>query len=422
MVRRPDRGRPLNLTLRILLALVAGLAIGALLAAFYPATLDGVKPIATTVGGLWLGALRMTIVPLIFGMLVTGLAGTADAGRLAAKLLGLFAVLLPASALLSLFGMPALLRLFPIPEAAAAALRSSLGGGEATPPNPPISDWLLSFVPINPVGAAANGQMVQLVVFALVFGLAITRIDAGLRQRLVELLEAIVQTMLMIVHWVLLAAPVGVLALSLNVGATAGIGAAGALAHYLALVMLILVASILAMYPLISVLARIGPWHFARSVVAVQLLAFSTQSSIACLPAMAETALNRLGVPERIAGVVLPLSVSLFRLTSPAANFAVAIYCASLFQVHLGPLALIAGALVASTVTLAGAGLPSQVTYFTTIGPICLAMGVPLQALPLLIAVESLPDLLRTVGNVTADIGMTAIAARLEGSGKVVPP
>lgn len=405
----------MSLTLRILLALVLGLAIGAGLAAFQPQWLGPPTEMAKVVGGLWLDALRMTIVPLIFSLLVTGVAsaaGTLAAGGVAARTLGLFAVLLLAAALLSALAVPAILRVFPIPTEAATALRAGLGEHPAVPSLPPIGDWLRSFVPVNPVGAAANGAIVPLVVFALVFGLAVTRIEAESRSSLLAVLDAVVSAMLVIVRWVLWAAPAGVLALSLQVGATAGVGAAGALAHYVLVISAVCIMVTLALYPLVTLTTRIPLVHFARAAAPAQLVAFSTQSSIASLPAMVDATQKALGVPEHVSNLVLPLAVSLFRITSASANMAVAVYVAALFGVPLTPLTLGTGVIVAAIVSLAAVGLPSQVSFFTAIGPVCLAMGAPIAVLPLLLAIESIPDIFRTVGNVTADIAVTAMIDR----------
>lgn len=405
----------MSLTLRILLALVLGLAIGAGLAAFQPQWLGPTTEVAKVVGGLWLDALRMTIVPLIFSLLVTGVAsaaGTLAAGGVAARTLGLFAVLLLAAALLSALAVPAILRVFPIPIEAATALRAGLGEHPAVPGLPPIGDWLRGFVPVNPVGAAANGAIVPLVVFALVFGLAVTRIEAKSRASLLALLDAVVAAMLVIVRWVLWAAPAGVLALSLQVGATAGVGAAGALAHYVLVISAVCVMVTVAVYPLVTLTTRIPLVHFARAVAPAQLVAFSTQSSIASLPAMVDATQKALRVPEHISNLVLPLAVSLFRITSATANMAVAVYVAALFGVPLTPLTLGTGVIVAAIVSLAAVGLPSQVSFFTAIGPVCLAMGAPIAVLPLLLAIESIPDIFRTVGNVTADVAVTAMIDR----------
>jgi Na+/H+-dicarboxylate symporter len=124
---------------------------------------------------------------------------------------------------------------------------------------------------------------------------------------------------------------------------------------------------------------------------------------------MIEASDGPLGVRPTSRSIVLPLAISLFRVTSPPANLGVAIYVAAMNGVALGPTQLMLGVVVAAIVSLAAVGLPSQITFFTTTGPICLAMGVPVEALPLLLAVETVPDIFRTVGNVTADLGVTRI-------------
>ncbi len=409
----------MTLTTRILLALVAGLALGAGLAAAGFAGLPQVLAVAEPVGALWVDALRMTIVPLVFALLVSGVAaaaGTAAGGGLAARAIGLFAVLLLAAAAFAAIATPALLAWWPVPGGAAAALQATAPAAAA--PIPPLADWLRSFIPANPVKAAADGAMAPLVVFALIFGLAVTRLAEAPRARLLGLFQAIAESMLVIIRWVLLAAPVGVFALALMVGARAGLGAAGALGHYVVVICIICLAVAAANYPLAVLAGGRRPWDFARAVAPAQAVALSTQSSLASLPAMLQAA-ARLGVAEPVAGVVLPMAVSIYRITSAAANMAVAVYAAHLYGVPLGPGQLAAGAAVAAVVSLAAVGLPSQVSFFTTIGPVCLAMGVPVGILPLLLAVETIPDICRTIGNVTSDVAVASVADRLTPAGEV---
>jgi len=399
-------------TLRILAALVVGLLLGATFAE--APGLDRVIAVAEPVGGIWLDALRMTIVPLVFSLLVVGIAsaaGTAAAGGTAAKALGFFALFLVMSATLCAVGLSAVLAAWPAPAEAAAGLRAAAGASvEKIPEFPTMGAWLRAFVPTNPVEAAADANMAPLVVFALLFGLALTRIRADLQASLLAVFQAMMDAMLVLVRWVLWVAPVGVLALAFIVGARAGFGAAGALGHYVLLLSGTCISITLLGY-LIAIAARLPLFAFARAVAPAQVVAFSTQSSIASLPAMIAGCLQ-LGVPERVSGVVLPLAVSLFRVTSPAANLGVAIYCAHIYGVPLNAALLAAGVGVAAVISLASVGLPGQITFFTTTGPICLIMGVPLELLPILLAVETIPDIFRTVGNVTADIAVTCLADR----------
>lgn len=170
-------------------------------------------------------------------------------------------------------------------------------------------------------------------------------------------------------------------------------------------------ASIVLAMAVAIVAGRIAPARFVRAVLPSQLVALSTQSSLASLPAMV-TAARRLDVDRIAAGVVLPLAVSLFRLTSAAANVAVAMYLAQVHGVTPELPALLAGALVAAAVSVAAVGLPAQVSFFAIVAPVCLAMGVPVGLLPLLLAIETIPDLFRTLGNVTADLAVLRIVGR----------
>jgi Na+/H+-dicarboxylate symporter len=411
----------MSLTVRIFLGLVLGLVTGAALSAAGLAS-DALVTGAQTAGALWLDLLRMTIVPLVFSLLVTSIAsaaGTAAAGGAAARSLTLFAVLLLASSAFAAVVTPLLLELWPVSAEAAGVLRSA-GDASQVPATPPVAEWLRTLVPSNPVGAAAEGAMAPLVIFAVLFGLAATRIAPEKARKLTDLFDATAQTMLVIVGWVLWLAPFGVFALALALGARTGLDAVGVLGQYVAVVSIVLILLTLLLYPLAVIVGRKPPARFAREMLPVQTLAFSTQSSLACLPAMV-LASERLGVPERVGGLVIPMAVSLFRITSPAGNIAVAFYVASLYGLQIGPLQIVAGVIVAAVVSVGLVGLPSALTFFTALGPIFLTMGIPLEVLPLLLAVESLPDIWRTVGNVTGHVTASTVVDRLSGGEAAEP-
>jgi Na+/H+-dicarboxylate symporter len=405
----------LSLTVRILIAVALGLSGGVVAGLLGPAWLGDASALARTIGTAWLDGLRMTIVPLVFALIVTGIASAADAakaGAAAGRALTLFALGLVAAALVSAGLISGLLALWPVSANAVA----ELGGGVLRPDTQAglTSEWLLSFIPSNPVDAAAKGEMVPLVVFALLFGFAATRIAEQRREGLLALFHGVVDTMLVLVQWVLALAPIGVFMLAFVAGSRGGLATAGALAHYVALVVIACVSVTLLVYPVVALFGTISIGRFARVALAPQAIAFSTQSSIASLPAMIAAIDTGLAVSERVRSIVLPMAVSVFRLTSASANIAVALFVAALYGIHLGPAQIILGALVAAVVSLAAVGLPSQVSFFTAVGPVCLALGVPLDVLPLLLAVETVPDIFRTVGNVTADLAVTHIAAARE--------
>ena len=401
-------------TLWVLAALVIGLGLGALLGTSGSPFTPQAVAIAQPVGDLWLNALKMTIVPLVFAMLFTGIAEaaeTAATGGLAARALAVFVVVLLASGAFSMIVSPLLLQVWPVSSAEAATMLASGQGGTAIPPAPPFGEWLLSFIPTNPVNAAAEGAMVPLVVFALLFGLAATRIAPGPRAALNGVFEGVVQAMLVIVNWVLWAAPLGIFALAIGVGAKLGGGAFALLAHYIALLVTVQLLLIAVIYAAAMIFGRVGLPRFAEAMIPVQLVALSTQSSIACLPAMV-SASEALGIPETPRRLLLPLAVSLFKSTSPCANIAVVIYCAAVHGVPLGLAQMAGGAAVAVAVAVASAGLPGGTSFFLACVPIAAAMGVPVTLLPLLLAVEVIPDIFRTIGNVTGDVAVTAALGR----------
>jgi proton glutamate symport protein len=399
-----------GLSARILVGLALGLFTGAVLTG--GPTSSTLLSVLQPIGKLWLDALTMTVVPLVFSLLVTGIVSAADSasgGRTAPRALMWFAVLLVGACLVSAALTTLALNLWPIsPEA--ASLRALAG------PPPQLSsaaDWLANIIPTNPLKAASETAMVPLVIFALFFGFAVSRIEPDLRASIQTFFRAVVQAMLVIVHWVLWVAPLGVFALAFAVGARAGVSAAGALLQYVVLAVSACLVTALLAYVVAALLGRMSPLAFARAALPAQIVAASTQSSLASLPAMIDAA-GPLGVGRQDAGIVLPLAVSIFRAASAAANVTVAIYLAHLHGVALGPGTLVIGALVAAAVSVAAVGLPAQVSFFAIIGPVCLAMGVPIDLLPLLLAIETIPDIFRTLGNVTADLAVTRVVGRLE--------
>ena len=405
-----------SLSLWVVVALVLGLVVGAVSQG------SGLERIVTAIeplGGVWLNALRITVIPLVFAMLVTGIVSIADAastGRLAARALLVFTVMLVGSTIYAILAGLGLLNLWPIdPEAGRALLAGIPADTAATIGEAARTDGLQAFLtslaPANLIKAAAEDGVLGVVMFAIAFGFAATRLEPRLRQPLAAFFEATAEAMVVIVHWVLLAAPLGVFALALGVGLRAGVGAAGVLGHYIAIVCLSQIGVIILVYVGVLAFGRIGLKRFALAAAPAQVVAFSTQSSLASLPVMVERARDALGAPHASAGLILPLAVAVFRLTSPVANLAVCLYVAQLYGVHLSPGILIAGGLTAIAVSVASVGLPGQVSFFASIGPICLAMGLPIGVLPLLLAVEVVPDIFRTIGNVTADLAATRIIA-----------
>tara|TARA_R110002126_G_scaffold50089_5_gene138070 strand:+ start:4980 stop:6233 length:1254 start_codon:yes stop_codon:yes gene_type:complete len=403
----------LKKALIILVALVLGIVIGLLFGSRSPLLVEA----ADVVGHMWLNALRMTVIPLVFTLLIVGIgkaASMARAGRMTARAIGFMIFILWCSSAMAAFVTPALLQLFPLDGDAAAALQSALGA--AAPPGdvPPFSEFLRALIPTNAIAAAAEDAVLPLMVFALAFAFAITRLPEAQRVMLDQFFNALADALLILIQWVLLLAPAGVFALAVGVGANAGLAAFGALLHYVLIVSSVGVVIWLFSYILTYVGSKTSPVAFFKASAPAQAVAISTQSSLASLPAMV-SGVKAMGVGDRSADVVLPIAVALFRATGPCMNLAVAIYVAHLLGIPLSIGALAIGVAVAAITTMGAVSLPGSISFITSIAPICLAMGIPIEPLVLLLAIETFPDIIRTVANVSADMSVTAIVARSEG-------
>jgi proton glutamate symport protein len=411
------RRRGLSNATRILLALAAGLLLGLLAFSFAPDFADDAANWADPVGNLWLNGLRMTIVPLLVALLITGIAKTAEAakaGAIAGRTLAWIITLMASSAVMGALLTPLFLSLAPMPAESGAALRAALT--TAGPPTevPPFAEFLRSIVPTNPIAAAAEDQILPLILFTGVFAFAVTRLPREPRHTLVGVFSAIADALIIVIGWVLMLAPIGVFALAFVVGARAGSSAFGALVHYIVTVAAVGGVISLMAYGMAVLGGRVPLGRFARTIAPVQALAISTQSSLACLPIMLKKS-EQLGVPERTAGIVLPLAVALLRATGPAMNIAVALYVANWFGVAIGPAQYVFLVLAATLTSLGSVSLPGQVSFITAIAPLCLILGAPVEALAILIAVEVLPDIVRTLGNVMWDVAVTTTVSRQAG-------
>ncbi len=401
----------------MLLGLVAGLVSGALIRADGNPQWAQAAEVVEAFGGLWLNALRMTVVPLVFSLLVVGIASVTDAaatGRLATRAVLVFSVLLLFAGVYSFLATEGALALWPVDRAAADAFIAGAGGASAEIPEPPtLVGWLQGLAPANPVSAAAESAILPLVVFAVFFGFAATKLEASLRDSIVTLFRAVSEAMVVIVRWVLVAGPFGVFALSIGVGLRAGFGAAGTLLQYVAIVSAVTLGVTIIAWLLAVTFGRQPIGRFTTAATPVWAIAFSTQSSLASLPAMIQAARN-LGIPARVIDLILPLAVAVFRFTSPVANLAVCFFVAHLYGIEPSALQIFGAIVVAFGVSVGSVGLPGQISFIASVAPICLALGVPTELLGILIAVEVIPDIFRTLGNVTGDLAATSILARGE--------
>lgn len=405
----------MSTTARVLLGLFLGALIGLLLAWWDVTAATTVADFVQPIGRLWLNALQMTVVPLVAALVVIGVNTATDAaasGRTARKAIITFVIILSVCAAFAAIVAPLLFSLVPRQEGLAESLRAATAGtAQLSLPNS-LADWFVGVIPSNAIAAAAQSAMMPLVVFALFFGFALTRIETGRRARLLELVQSIADVMVVIVRWVLWAAPVGVFALVLAVCARVGHGMIGAFGWYIAILSAMYLCATALMYPIAVLAGGERVRRFAAAIVPAQAVAASTQSSLASLPAMIESSRVRLGHPLSVTSLVLPMAVSLFRITSPMQYIGVASFVAWAYGIDLSAAQMAAGAALAVVISMGSVGLPGQVSFMATNMPVTQAMGLPVEPLGLLLALDTIPDVFATLGNVTGDLTATAVVAK----------
>ncbi len=404
----------MSLTTRVLLALIVAAVSGLLLALWDPTFATRAADVVQPIGRLWLSALQMTVVPLVAALVVIGVntaSNAAASGRTARRAMIVFVVLLAAAAAFTAIASTFLLSLVPRDPLLAERLHATGTAAAASAPAS-LGDWIGSIVPSNAIAAAAQSAMLPLVVFALFFGFALTRVDGERRARMLELLQTVSDAMLVIVRWVLWAAPLGVFALVFAVCARVGLSMISALGYYIALQCVIYFAVTLLMYPVAVFFGGAHLRRFAAAILPAQVVAASTQSSLASLPAMIESARARLNYPLSVTSLVLPMAVSLFRINSPVQYISVAAFLAWVFGTDLSVAQWTVAIALSVVISMGSVGLPGQASFMATNMPVTQAMGLPVEPLGILLAVDTIPDVFATLGNVTADLTATSIVAK----------
>ncbi len=410
---------PMPLTLQVLIGLVGGLALGLGLADSDRAIATGLVAAITPVGTLFINAIRMTVIPLVVASLVVGVGAAPDpraVGRIGARSLVIFVVVLAAATAFGiLLGAP-LLATFPLDPAAVDALRATaVGAGEAAIEGarrvPTVGQWLVELVPANPVRAAADGAMLPLIVASVAFAAALTRVEASRRATLTRVFEGIQDASLVLVRAILALAPIGVFALAVPLAAKMGIAAAGALVGYVVVVSGICILFMaLVLYPAAVGLGRVSLRAFAAACLPAQGIAFSSRSSLAAVPAMLESVRETLRLPPMIASFFIPLAASMFRAGAGIGQTVGVLFIARLYGVDLG------------TAQLLTIGVTSLITSFSVPGvpggsilvmvPVLMSAGIPLEGVGILLGVDTIPDMFRTTTNVTGHMAASVVLAR----------
>ncbi len=407
---------------RAAIGLVLGFLLGLAIAASGSTSARAFADWLDAIGTMWVNAIRMTVIPLVVALLIATIVRDRNpgaVGRMGRRALFIFIVMLAVTAAIGLFAAPPLLGRVQIDPASAAAMRAAAGGVSAQMPT--FAQWFVSLVPANPVKAATDGAILPLIIFALLLALGLARTAPDVRTPGLEFFGAVADAMIVIVKWVLALAPIGVFALAVPLAIHVGADVAGAAALFVALHCGLLAVVIALFYPVAGFLGRVPIPVFARAVLPAQLVAFSTRSSVAALPALIDGAERVLGLPAHIASFALPFGVSLARVNTGASWIVSAVFLGKLYGVPLtfGQLALLG--LMAIPMSFSVPGIPSAGLFI--IAPAYMAIGLPVEGIGILIALDAIPDIFKTSVNVTGQMTTAVLLARFEPAeaAEVVP-
>jgi len=403
-----------TLALRVLLGLVAGFLLGlALSGSSSPAAVTTVRILAP-IGTIFVNLIRMTVIPLVVSLLIASVGAMTSSGRLGRvgikALLISLALLTTAAAGSVLVARPIFARLsidqgaamaLRGPETAVAANAGAAAGGSVA------AQWFVDLVPQNVVKAAADGAFLPLIIFAVLFGLALARVSDAKRQAVLRVVEGIAEAMQRLAGWILELAPIGVFALAVPLASRLGLAAAGAVIAYIVVVVLLtIVAVALLLYPLGILAGPMSASKFVAYCAPSQAIAFASRSSLAALPAIVESA-ERGGLSPTAARVVLPLAVAVFHFGAAVAQTVGVIFLARLFGVTLTPPQLATVIVAVVLASFAVPGIPGG--SIIAMVPVLAAANLPLEGIGILLAVDTIPDMFRTTANLTGAMTLTAI-------------
>jgi Na+/H+-dicarboxylate symporter len=417
--------------LPILIAMIAGAFVGALVGHFLgPEGTIGqfqLVPIFDLVGTMFINLLKMIIVPLIMASVITGVASLGsgpDLGRLGGKTLAFYVITTLIAVLIALaivnIVQPGVEDGAPVGEKLALTQdAASVAEGVKARADASVLETIKGIIPQNVIDAAANTKLLALVFFSVLFGFFLARIEQPHRGTVMSFWQGIFEVMMRITGWIMTIAPIGVFALIAKVVAVSGFAGARPLAVFAACVFAgLLIYGFIALPILLALVARVNPWRLYPAMAPALLTAFSTASSSATLPLSLNCLEKRAKVSERIAGFVMPLGASVNHAGSALYECAAAMFIAQAYGLHLSFSTQFTVVILALITSMGIAGIPSA--SLVGIAIILAAVGLPAEAIGVLLVFDRILDMCRTAINVLADAACTVIIARLEGETEVL--
>jgi len=400
-------------------ALLVGMIGGAWLAQAQVGWLDGLIAVLDPVGTVWINAVRMTIIPLVVSLLIAAVASSGSLramGRLGGAAIAFFVVTLTVITVYTALLTPMLLSGLEIDAESSARLRATATAGAQQVATTVrgmggLSQRIIELIPPNPIRAAADAALLPLVVFSLIFGAALSRVEAAQREAVTNVLRGISDAMLMIIRWVFVAAPVGVLALATVVGARLGFDAIKAAGWYVGTFALLMIGVAVMVYVAAIALGRVPLRQFAAAVGPAQVIALGSRSSSAALPAMIDAARDVLKLPQPIVSFVLPMALAIFRVSVPISFILGALFLGKLYGVEISGGQIASLGLLSILLSFSVPPVPSGSLF--VMAPAFVELGLPVEGVAILIALDVIPDLFKTATIVTAHMSSAVVVTRL---------
>ncbi|QGU94675.1 cation:dicarboxylase symporter family transporter [Clostridium bovifaecis] len=405
--------KKMSLAVKILIALGIGVVFGVVAnLTFSTGINEGInKWILSPLGDVFLRSIKMLVVPLVLCSLICGVASIGDIKKLGRVGIKTIVYYLFTTALAIALAMTV-----------ANIIKPGLGTGlkmaaskqvvETTKP-PFIMDMFVNMVPTNPIEAMVKGDMLQIIVFAILFGMCITLLGKK-GEILLDIISQVNEVLLKMIGVIMIAAPIGVFALISKVIIFQGVGALLPLLKYFMTVILALFLQIFLVYGIaLKILGRVNPIRFFKKFWPVMLVAFSTSSSNATIPVSLEACEERLGASKSVASFTIPLGATVNMDGTAIMQGVATIFIAQLVGVDLTMYQMLMVVLTATLASVGTAGVPGA--GIVMLSMVLQQVGLPLEGIALILSVDRLLDMLRTVVNVAGDAAATIIMSNSEG-------
>lgn len=400
----------MSLTKKILIGMALGIVVGLILNLAWPSAYEPVNSyVLYPLGKLFVNLIKMLVVPIVIVSLILGTAGVSDPkklGRIGGKTIGFFLVTTAVALVLAI--------------SAGLLFKPGTGGFqldgatfEATEA-PPVIDTLLNIIPANPLGAMVQGEMLQVIAFAIIIGFGLARLGDKV-QGILRLVEQANEVLMYLVKAVMKVAPYGAFALIATAIGGQGVEAISAMGKYMFVVLFVLLIQLVITYgSAVSLLGKMNPITFFKGFSPAMVVAFSTSSSSATLPVSMDMAQNNLKVPKSISGFVQPLGATINMDGTAIMQGVATIFIAQVYGIELGLGQILTVILTATLASIGTAGVPG--VGLIMLSMVLTSVGLPVEAIALVLGVDRLLDMCRTAVNITGDAACAVVVAKSEGS------